>query len=58
MRIFHESFGLFRKVETVTFETEAPEKDTPIARLMKFQKELSKLIEKKDGKISITIAIK
>ena len=39
----------------VTIEADAPEKDSPMARLMKLQNELSQYIKIEDGKVKLTI---
>ena len=39
----------------VTIEAEAPEKDTPMARIMKLQSELGKYIKVENGKVKLTI---
>lgn len=45
----------YGKGSTIVIEAEAPEKDTPMARLMKLQSELTKYITLKDGRVSLTI---
>ena len=39
----------------ITIEAEAPDKDTPMARLMKLQNELSQYIKIEDGKVKLTL---
>ena len=43
--------------KVVTIEADAPEKDTPMSRLMQLQGQLKKYIKLENGKVSLTIKV-